>query len=142
MANNGQIRHSQPGSQIGPRHSSALSLCHSIEHRASSHRAAVVAQLVELSPRDRELLSSNPGLEKIFSSFCTMKSGTGRTAPCFGLLMYRYWRSEGSEFTSWLGKKKFFLHNEVRNGGQGAKHPFLDGFAQRGQNLLVVHINV
>ena len=44
--------------------------------RASSHRVAVVVQLVERPAGDREVPSSYPGLEQIFSSFCTMKSGT------------------------------------------------------------------
>ena len=62
-----------------------------------------------------------------------MKSGTGDGAhSALFWVINVYWRSEGSEFTSWLGKKKFFLHNEVRDGGQGAQCPFLDGCVQRG----------
>ena len=71
-----------------------------------------------------------------------MKSGMGGGAhSALFWVINVYWRSEGSEFTSWLGKKKLFLHNEVRDRGWGAQRPFLDGCAQRGQNLLVVHIN-
>ena len=79
-----------------------------------------MVQLVECPPGDRKIGGSNPGLE-IFFSFCTMKSGTGDGAhSALFWVINLHWRSEGSEFTSWLGKKKFFLHNEVRDGARSA----------------------
>ena len=67
-------------------------LCILYNTRASSHRGAVVVQLVECPPGDRKVGGSNPGLEFFFF---------------------------------------FFLHNEVRDRGQGAQRPFLDKCVQR-----------
>ena len=88
-----------------------------------------MAQLVERLPRDLKVLSSNSGLEKNFYFFLHNEVKAGAHSALFWV-MNVYWRSEGSEFTSWAGKKNLFLHNEVRDGGQGAQRPFLDGCAQ------------